>query len=553
MNTTFVPIRPNNAVQSSLLAMQNIRRQTIRLLAVFSFLWILMPGSLYTLLDSYATGADPSTAFIAYIVFVTVFFFWMVFAFNDRLNIAAYGLATTLVLITPLSQTTNRLDAILAIVVISTVVPNMFSVIVYEAFLIGSIGVFAGLGIFGGESLESVLNDLSLVIMLAVVGVTLRFFARSIRQTVEQAEQRSELLRIGAEVGQVISGIVSMNELLPRAVEFIRDRFGFYHVQVFLIDDSGDIAVLRASTGEVGKLLLERKHRLNVGSNSVIGQATLTGEPVRTDDTERAGVHYRNELLPNTRAELAIPIKDGERIIGALDVQSTEVNAFDLEQQQALQIMTNLLASAIRNARLFEEQNRNMQENQRLFIQAEANLREIQRLNRQLTKESWERFSQERGERSGITLEGNRITRNTDWSELLMQAIKMRQAIVNTAGDSTVVAQPILLRGETIGAIEIEPNANFDENDMLEILRAVSERLAVSLDNARLFEESQESSLYEQRINHIVGLYQNANTVDELLQVTLTELSQTLGAARASIRLTPMETPDDTVNEASVS
>ncbi|MEO0565255.1 MAG: GAF domain-containing protein, partial [Chloroflexota bacterium] len=237
--------------------------------------------------------------------------------------------------------------------------------------------------------------------------------------------------------------------------------------------------------------------------------------------------------------------RDGERIIGALDVQSTEPRAFGGNQIRSLQIMTNLLAAAIRNASLFEEQQRNLQENQRLFIETQSNLREIQRLNRQLTKDSWKQFTQEMGESSGVSIEGNRISRDVSWARLIDQAAATRQTVTDDDTEGFAIAVPIILRGEVIGAMEIEPSEEIADVDTVEIIRSVAERLAVSLDNARLFEESQESSLFEQRINQIVSQYEGANSVDELLQITLTELSQTLGAEQGAIRLAAIETNDE--------
>lgn len=300
--------------------------------------------------------------------------------------------------------------------------------------------------------------------------------------------------------------------------------------------------MLRASTGEAGKKLMAAGHRLNVGSTSVIGRVTQTGQPVKATTGDRGGVHYRNELLPNTRSELALPIKDGERVIGVLDVQSVYADAFDSGQEQALQIMTNLLASAIRNAMFFEQQQKNLAENQRLYIEAEANLQEIERLNRKLTGDNWSRFVAEMEERRGITLRQNTVEHNAEWSQLLREAVQARQPVATDPQETNyTVAVPIILRGEVIGAIEIEPDMRTGESDTIEILRSVSDRLAVSLDNARLFEESQESTLFEQRINTIVGQYQGANSVDELLQITLTELGGTLGAKHGSIRLKPLD------------
>jgi len=368
---------------------------------------------------------------------------------------------------------------------------------------------------------------------LVVVTVFTRFFATAMQRSAEQTRRSNELLRATALVGQDVSRVLDLNELLTSAVNTIRERFNFYHVQVFLVDEKTDQATLVASTGEAGQRLLERKHQLAVGSRSVIGQVTARGEPIMAHNTENDPVHSRNELLPDTRSELALPISDGDRILGALDVQSSRANAFQNEDIQALQVMTNLLATAIRNARLFEAQIRSVEENQRLFIETEANLREIQRLNRQLTHSAWTDFLHGGNITTGITLESNRIVDDLAWTDRLTQATQTRQPV--TGGG--IIAVPVVLRGEVIGAIEVSADEDMPGSDTLEVVQAVADRLAISLDNARLFEEAQEATVQEQRINAIVAQLQSVSSVDDLLRVTLTELSQSLGAAHGAIRL----------------
>ncbi|MBA3532384.1 MAG: GAF domain-containing protein [Ardenticatenales bacterium] len=171
-----------------------------------------------------------------------------------------------------------------------------------------------------------------------------------------ESARRAAQLEAAAQVGRAASTLLSVEDLMITAVEQIRRTFGFYHAQVFLIDDEGQSAVLRASTGEAGQILLARNHQLEVGSRSVIGRVTSAGKPVVALDTEADPFHKRNELLPDTRAELAIPLMVGKKIIGALDVQSTQPNAFQPDDIAVLQILADQLAIAVENARAYEEQ-----------------------------------------------------------------------------------------------------------------------------------------------------------------------------------------------------
>ena len=376
---------------------------------------------------------------------------------------------------------------------------------------------------------------LVVLVTLLIISATTRYFTEQAVKAAAVAANSANLLQAAAATGEIIGKLLKVDELLPQAVDLIRDRFAFYHVQIFLLDEAGENAQLAASTGEVGQMLFARRHSLPVGSRSVIGRVTSSGQPVLANDTD--SFHHRNELLPNTRSELALPILDGDKIIGALDVQSRRYEVFTTEVIQALQVLANQLGITIRNARLFEEQEKTTYEARRLFLESETNLREIQRLNQQLTRTGWQDYMQTRKSVSGVTLSENTISSEAEWTESLLEASQTRESVTNARDGQQVIAVPMMLGSEVIGAIEVEAGDNMQEADITEMVNAVAQRLALTLDKARLFEESQEATAREQRINEIVTRYQSVNNVDELLRITLQELSESLGATYSSIRL----------------
>lgn len=351
------------------------------------------------------------------------------------------------------------------------------------------------------------------------------------------SQRTADLLEASASLGQAMSRVLDPQELMPRAVELIRDRFAFYHVQIFLLDDSRQYAELVAGTGTVGKQLMARNHRLPVGSQSVIGQVTATGQPVIANAGEHGGLHAFNELLPDTQSELAIPIMDGELIIGALDVQSLRPDAFSDTDIQALRVMASQLATAIRNAELFEIQNQSLRENQRLFQDAEKNLHEIQRLNRQLTGQAWKDYLMQPEIESGVLVNKDRQLRDfSEWTDNMKQAFHSQKTVVESRDSHHIIALPLQLRGEIIGAIELETQQD-NPQYIVSVLEAISEQLAIRLDNARLFEETQRATAREQKLNEMIGFYQSADTVGELLEVTLKELCEVVDADEGSIRI----------------
>ena len=191
----------------------------------------------------------------------------------------------------------------------------------------------------------------------------------------EETRRRATQLETAAKIARDTSSTLDLDDLLIRSVNLICDRYGFYHASIFLIDDSGTLAVVRASNGSVSEEVQLLQYRLEVGSNSVVGQVTLTGQPLVVNDIQQSILHQPNPLLPETRAEMAIPLKIAERagltedridtltkdptqpkgrIIGALDVQSAELNAFTPEVIAVLQVLADQLAVAVDNARAYE-------------------------------------------------------------------------------------------------------------------------------------------------------------------------------------------------------
>jgi putative methionine-R-sulfoxide reductase with GAF domain len=167
-----------------------------------------------------------------------------------------------------------------------------------------------------------------------------------------QVEERTRQIRTAAAVARAVVSTPILDDLLRRAVELIRDRFGYYHVSIFMLDDEGKYAVLRESTGEVGRALKARGHQLAVGSQSIIGWVTGNNEPRVASDVSTDPVHFKNELLPETRSEAAVPLQVGGTVLGALDVQSTNPGAFSAEDIEVLQTLADQLSAAIQNARL---------------------------------------------------------------------------------------------------------------------------------------------------------------------------------------------------------
>ncbi len=361
--------------------------------------------------------------------------------------------------------------------------------------------------------------------------------ARTIANTREQVQRllsdlqeriaaRVRDLQATQEVSRFAANQREPQALMDKVVDLIVNVFpNIYHAQIFMLDDDGQFAVLRASTGEAGRNLLARGHRLQVGSQSVIGRCTDEARVVIARDTLESDVHRKNEFLLETRAELAIPLKIGDRIIGALDVQSKLRDSFNEEQVNILQTMADQIAIAIENTRLYQESLRRLEE---LTVS-----------NRVATRGTWVEYMNYRREIALMSQYGvDGVTPMID-SQLRESALQQGIAVIGaeTPHNTIPFVVPIQLRGQTLGVVEWEfPTSDFSQEKVQLALELVS-RLALSLDNARLFEESQRAIERERLVNDIAAKLTAQTEIDAILQTAVREVGQALRVPLVSINL----------------
>lgn len=171
----------------------------------------------------------------------------------------------------------------------------------------------------------------------------------------QKAEKRARYFEAANKVGHGLATILDLDQLLPQTVDVIVDAYKFYYAGVFLIDKEGQWAVLRAGHGDAGKAMLDAEHKLEVGGNSMIGDAVANRIARISLDVGEEAVFFKNPHLPNTRSEMALPLTIGKEVLGAVTVQSEEEAAFSEEDISTLQTMADHLAIAIKNAYTLHE------------------------------------------------------------------------------------------------------------------------------------------------------------------------------------------------------
>jgi GAF domain-containing protein/HAMP domain-containing protein len=326
------------------------------------------------------------------------------------------------------------------------------------------------------------------------------------------------------EVSRYAATERNLQTLMKQVVNLIAEKYPtIYYAQLFLVDGERENAVLGASTGEVGDILLRRGHRLAIGSNSIVGQAAGQGRTVVVRDVTTSAIHKPNPLLPDTRAELAIPLRIGDQIIGVLDVQSKSGGVFSDDEVLILTTMADQVAVAIENARLYQKSIRRLEE--------------VERFNRESTLRAWREYTY--GQRARELTSQSGVESTLDLRDLRQRAQAEGRIVLGeaTTHGTIPMAVPIQLRGVTLGAVEWEVPAKDLNDNKLQLAQELANRLAIGLDNARLFQESQRNAERERIVNSIAAKLTPQTEISDILQTAVREVGQALRVPQVSIRL----------------
>ncbi|MBI5354276.1 MAG: GAF domain-containing protein [Chloroflexi bacterium] len=334
-----------------------------------------------------------------------------------------------------------------------------------------------------------------------------------LQNELEKGEHRVRQFEAITKVSRAINAAKNLQELLPQISEVVSEQFGFYHVGIFLNDASNQYATLSAANSPGGKIMLKRGHQLKIGEQGIVGNVTGTGNPRIALDVGEDVTYFNNPDLPETHSEMALPLKISGQVIGALDVQSTIPNAFSNEDVEALLTLADQVSLAIQNARLFDQ-------TQKALLEAEA-------ISRQQSRISWERLPQE------LKLTGYRYTAS---GSILLNESETLEKLDKKNDKRHEISVPIVLRGETIGALSVQvPRSEHVSRDQMDLIKAVAERVALSAENARLFEETTTRAARESIVSDITNKIRSSNDPQEMMQTAMAELQRVLGATRVEI------------------
>jgi GAF domain-containing protein len=355
-----------------------------------------------------------------------------------------------------------------------------------------------------------------------------------LRATSQQNEKRARDLETINEIAQAISTEQDLEKLLPLITSVVSERFGFYHVGIFLNDPGGQYAVLAAANSGGGQKMLQRRHQLKIGAEGIVGYVTGTGTPRFAIDVGTDAVYFNNPDLPETRSEMALPLKVAGKVIGALDVQSTESAAISNEDIATLSILAGQVGIAIENARLYETTRRSLEQTEAAY--------------RQYVQNEWLHLARE--ERlSGFRYSGGNsapLEAPLDLGEAgrVAEAGNIHQSDADAKGNPAQLAIPVKLRDQVIGVLHIsaQQKERWTEDD-IDIAESVAEHLGLAIENARLFMTSANRAARERIVSDISSRISGNIHMKNILQVAAQELSQALNGSDVLIQIQPPKQP----------
>ena len=314
----------------------------------------------------------------------------------------------------------------------------------------------------------------------------------------QQVVERTKQLAATNEVGRVAASSLDPEQLLGRVVPLFPEQFGYYYAAIYLVDPSGKWAELKEATGEAGRVLKQNHHRLEVAGKSMVGTAIRELTPRLAQNVSDEKQRFDNPLLPYTRSEIALPLMVGDRVLGALNVQSTRESDFGPQVIETMKNMAGQVAIALENARLFQG--------------AQQVIRELRTVQQQYLLEGWSGFSEENE--------------------------RLEYRIGDEDGDNARKLEvPISLRDQILGQIMLEGQRDWTA-EQRSLVDAIATQAAIALENARLVSESRQIALRERMVAEINSKVWASATIDGVLQTAIKELGRRLNASSATIELT---------------
>ncbi len=345
-----------------------------------------------------------------------------------------------------------------------------------------------------------------------------------VQQRTRDSERSANYLQATMAVSQAAAAAMgNLQVLLSRVVEVILEQFDMYHVGLYLLDETGEWAELRAVSG-AGQELLGRGFRLRVGSEGMVGDVARRGTYRLATDIGEEPAYLRMDELPDTSSELTLPLLMREQVIGVLDVQRAGARGFVAQSVQTLQALADQVAMAISNARLVEQVQQAAETERRAYGA--------------LTAEAWTTMLHT-SQILGYYSDGQTTAPAGDLWQPEMKIALQTGSIAHAVQDKQRLAVPVKVRGEVIGVIDFSKSTGGGTwtDEEIALVESMTEQLGVALDSARLYQDTQRRAAQERLVGEVTSRMRATLDMNTILQTAVREIAQALGAQQAELRL----------------
>jgi len=337
--------------------------------------------------------------------------------------------------------------------------------------------------------------------------------------------RRSEQLEAAAQVARDATAIQDVDQMLEQTANLISNRFGFYHTGIFLLNPSGEWAVLQAASSSGGQRMLARGHRLRAGLGGIVGYVAGYGRHRIALDVGADAVFFDNPDLPDTRSEMALPLQVRGEVIGVLDVQSTEKEAFGDEDVAVLQTLADQVAVAISNAHLLQQVQESLDTERQAYGEA--------------SREAWIEQIRSQPDLGYRRTDDGFQPAGDLWRPQMVEALQTGETTVGQRDDEAMLSLPVRWRDQVIGVIEAhkQDEAGKWTQDEVALVEALVEQVGVALESARLHQDTERRAAREQLVGEVTARMRETLSIDTVLQTALQELGTVLDIPRIEVRM----------------
>ena len=305
-----------------------------------------------------------------------------------------------------------------------------------------------------------------------------------------------------------VMGVLDIDFILSETVRQLHEQIDVVdYAHVFIIDEDRQKAILRAGTGDVGRRLVIQEYQQDLNAGGLVSNTVLLGQTQLINDVDKSLEYSGNIRFPNAKSIAVTPAKIRDRVLAVLEVHSFTPGAFTDDDIELFGSLASELALVI------------------VAISGEA------------TQEMTSSLAYQDAELTTFVGMAGASSQNQEWSDLQQQAIQSQLIATKNDGEKVHFALPVLLRDEILGAVEWTVQAEQFNNQLVQTANELVGRLALAIDNARLFERSQRLIERERKVNDISQKIISQNDIHQILQTAVRELGQALGTGDTIIRL----------------